>query len=448
MKVVISGDNPISRDLAVGLVEQGTNVVLIDSNAAQLKVIRERYDIHTIIGRGCSIDSIEAAGMNKDDLFVALDSEEPANMVACRLVGEVAEVRHTVARLRDARLVDMVQANPSMFNVERVLNPEQRVTDYLCGIIKHPGTFQYLEFRDHATSLVGVKASANSKLTGIALHELPERLRGVEVRVAAIYRHESPLVPTGDTTIMAGDDLFLLLRPEQVRRAVDAIHQRKKEGRRIMIVGGGNIGHSLAQALQNEYQVKIIEVSRERCDALAEHLDNTVVLCGNASDRELLQSEYIENVDVFCAVTNDDEANFLSCLVAKHLGAQHAIAIISNSAYMELVEGHELDVVVSPGMLTHSSLVNLVRPGLAEGYSLRRGAAEVIEAVLPAKSHLVGKELGSFSLPEDTTVGAVVRNDEMLLATTGLKLLAGDKLVVFVIDSRQVQQVENFLRSD
>lgn len=445
MKIVVAGDNSIARDLALGLRNDAAlDIVLIDADADALREIREGYDVHTIQGRPSSLRTLREADLQPDDIFISLSRRDEVNLVACRLVNDlVGREVQTVSRLNDQNLIEQVRANRENFGVDRVLCPEQLVTEHLERLIEHPGAFQYIEFHDHQSCLVGVKALSTGKLVGRQLKELPTLMPDVDMRVAAIYRPGAPIIPEGETRVVLGDDLFLLMEPRHVEHAIEFIHDREKRNRRVMIAGGGNIGLRLAKALQDEYQVKIIETDAQRCSHISEQLDDAIVLRGNASDRKLLDSEYISDIDVFCAVTNDDEANFLASLVAKRLGAHHVIAIINNPTYMELVEGESLDVVVSPAMLTSSSLMSMIRPGLAEGYSLRRGAAEVVKILLPQGSRWINTKVGDLGLPEYATLGAVLRNSTMLVATRELTLMEGDSLVLFVADRERVRKVEH-----
>jgi trk system potassium uptake protein TrkA len=300
--------------------------------------------------------------------------------------------------------------------------------------------------------LVGVRARRDGLLVGQSLRELKRHLPKVEVRVVAIYRDGRGVAPEGDTVVQEGDEIFFLAARNDIRRVMSELRHADDPARRIVIAGGGNIGFRLAKTLEPHNQVKIIERDARRARRIAELLDNAIVLHGDAADEALLIEENIDSADVFAALTNSEEANILSAMLAKRLGAHKAIALINKPSYTELVESSSIDIAISPQTVTIGSLLAYVRRGdVVRVHSLKRGAAEALEAIVHGderSSRVVGKMVGQIPLPEGASIGAVVRGEEVIMAHHDTLVRADDHVILFVADRRHLEAVERlFLRS-
>jgi K+ transport systems, NAD-binding component len=298
--------------------------------------------------------------------------------------------------------------------------------------------------------LVAVKAYYGGLLVGHALSALKDHMPNVETRVAAIYRRGRPIRPLGTTVIEADDEVFFIAATKHIRAVMSELQKLESSYKRIMIAGGGLIGASLAKKLEHNHNVKLIEYSPERAKYLSANLDKTIVFSGDASDPELLSEENIEQVDAFIAVTNDDEANIMSAMLAKRMGAQKAMVLIQRSAYVDLVQGGEIDIAFSPQQATISALLTHVRRGdIVNVYSLRRGAAEAIEAIAHGDentSKVVGKQIGDIKLPPGTTIGAIVRDDQVIIAHSDTKIEANDHIILFLVDKKYIGDVEKLFQ--
>jgi len=297
---------------------------------------------------------------------------------------------------------------------------------------------------------VAVKAYYGGLLVGHALSALKDHMPNVETRVAAIYRRGRPIRPLGTTVIEADDEVFFIAATKHIRAVMSELQKLESSYKRIMIAGGGLIGAGLAKKLEHKHNVKLIEFSHERAKYLSAHLDKTIVFSGDASDPELLSEENVEQVDAFIAVTNDDEANIMSAMLAKRMGAQKAMVLIQRSAYVDLVQGGEIDIAFSPQQATISALLTHVRRGdIVNVYSLRRGAAEAIEAIAHGDentSKVVGKEIGKIKLPPGTTIGAVVRDDQVIIAHSDTLIEANDHVILFLVDKKYIGDVEKLFQ--
>jgi trk system potassium uptake protein TrkA len=317
-------------------------------------------------------------------------------------------------------------------------------------LIEHPGALQVLDFAGGKVQLVAVRAFYGGPLVGQALSTLREHMPGIETRVAAIYRRGHAIAPDGDTVIEADDEVFFIAAKRHIRVVMKELRRLDRPVKRVILAGGGNIGMRLAKALENKYQVKLIDHNPERSKRISEELDKTIVLHGDAADEELLLDENIENTDVFCAVTNDDEANILSAMLAKRLGAQKVMALINRAAYVDLVQSGIIDIAISPQQATIGSLLTHVRRGdVTAVHSLRRGAAEAIEAVAHGdarSSKVVGRAIENIKLPPGTNIGAIVRGDEVIIAHHDTVIQAEDHIILFVVDKDRISDVERLFQ--
>ena len=334
--------------------------------------------------------------------------------------------------------------------MDYIISPEQLVTNYIRKLIDYPGALQVMEFASGKASLVAVKAYYGGKLVGHAISTLKEHMPNIDTRVAAIYRQGKPIRPTGTTVIEADDEVFFIADTRHVNRVMEELQKLENRYRRIMIVGGGNIGAGLAKQLEADHRVKLIERSESRAEALSQQLEHTLVFKGDASDQKLLEEEHVEDTDVFIAVTNDDEANIMSAMLAKRMGARKTMVLIQRSAYVDLVQGGEIDIAISPQRATISALLTHVRRGdIVNVYSLRKGAAEAIEAIAhgdESTSKVVGKAIKDIKLPPGTTIGAVVRGSEVLMAHSETIIQSDDHVMLFLLDKKYIDQVERLFQ--
>jgi len=318
------------------------------------------------------------------------------------------------------------------------------VTSYIERLIRYPGALQVLDFANGHVRLVGLRALKGGLLVGQQLRTLREHLPNVEARIIAIYRNGRSIKPEGDTTIESGDEVFFLAATKDIRRVMSEIRRLEDPARSVVIAGGGNIGLRLAQELEEGNQVKLIERDPQRARRISEQLRNTIVLVGDAADEELLVEENIDSADTFVALTNSEEANILSAMLAKRLGCTKVMALITKPAYADLMESGPIDIAISPQTVTMGSLLAYVRRGdIEQVHSLRRGAAEAMEAIAHGSpgGPVVGRRVEEIPLPEGVTIGATVRGDEVIMAHHDTIVQANDHVILFLSDRRQIAAV-------
>lgn len=451
MKIIILGAGQVGSSLAAELASEANDITVVDVDAVRLRALGDRLDIRTVQGRGSLPTILRQAGADDADMLIAVSSSDETNMIACQVAYTLFRTPTKIARIREsAYLIRGELFQNDAVPIDVLISPEQAVTTYIKRLIQNPGALQVLDFAGGKVQLVAVQAVYGGPLVGQELRYLRQHMPNVATRVAAIFRRDRPITPQGDTLIEADDEVFFIAASQDIRAVMSELRRVEKNHKTIMIAGGGNIGERLAEAIETQYRVKIIENNRARAAYLSENLEKAVVLYGSASDRELLMEENIEEVDIFCAVTNDDEANIMSSMLAKRLGARKVMALINNPAYVDLVQGGQIDIAISPSQATLGTLLTHVRRGdIVNVHSLRRGAAEAIEIVAHGddrSSKVVGKTIRDIKLPPGTTIGAVVRKDQVLIAHDAMVIESEDHVILFVIDKKHIRDVERLFQ--
>jgi trk system potassium uptake protein TrkA len=451
MKIIILGANQVGSTLAETLANEQNDITVVDTDVNRLRELKDRIDIGTITGMASHPDVLEQAGGEDADMLIAVTESDEINMVACRVAYSLFRTPKKICRLRSsAYLVSEKLFGKHGLAVDDVISPEHIVSNYMSRLIDLPGSLQVLDFADGKVQLVAVKAHYGGPLVGQEIRLLRQHMPSVDTRVAAIFRQNRPIIPEGSTVIEADDEVFFIAARNDIRAVISELRRMDKPYRRVMIAGGGNIGLRLAEDLEKRYQVKIIEHNRERCVNLSETLDKAIILNGECSQGELLVEENIEDTDVFLALTNDDEANIMSSMLAKRLGARKVMCLINNPAYVDLVQGGEIDIAISPQQATIGSLLAHVRRGdVVNVHSLRRGAAEAMEAIAHGDMHsskVVGKAIEDIELPEGTTIGAIVRQEQVLIAHDDLVVEPEDHVILFLVDRKKIPEVERLFQ--
>lgn len=385
MKIIILGAGQVGGTLAENLVGENNDITIVDTNSRRLSELQNKYDLRVVNGEASHPDTLKEAGAQDADMLVAVTNADETNMIACQIAFTLFNTPNRIARIRSREYLAEKETlfKSGAIPVDHLIAPEELVTGYIERLIQYPGALQVVSFAQEKVSLVAVKAYYGGPLVGNAISALREHMPHIDTRVAAIFRQGRAIRPQGTTIIEADDEVFFVAASNDIRSVMSELQRLEKQYRKIMIVGGGNIGASLAKRLERNYAVKLIEKDLERATFLSEELENTMVLCGDAADRELLYEENIEEMDAYIALTNEDETNIMSAMLAKSLNARKVMVLIQRGAYVDLVQGGDIDVAISPQQATISELLTHVRRGdIVNVSSLRRGAAEAIEVVL------------------------------------------------------------------
>ena len=452
MKIVILGAGQVGSTVATSLSSEENDITVVDINAIHLKELQDRLDIRGVLGHASHPRVLVRAGIEDADMVIALTSSDEVNMTACQVAYTLYNTPLRIARIRDSQYIE----NPKLFErehcpVDVLISPETLVTEYIARLIEYPGALQVLDFADGRAQLVATQAYAGGPLVGHRLQTLREHMPAdADARVAAIYRQDKTIIPDGKTVIEDNDTVFFLAAQKNISMMMRELRPLDNPIRRVILAGGGHIGANLARYLERDHHVKIIERDADRAEIIAEHLERAIVLVGDCADEELLREEAVDSTDVYCVLTNDDEANILSSMLAKKMGAEKVIAIINRPAYVDLVEAGSIDIAISPQQITIGALLTHIRRGnMVRIHSLRRGAAEAIEAVAlgdKRSSRVVGRAIEDIDLPPGTTIPAIVRGEEVIIAHHDTVIHAGDHVILFVPDKRQIAAVERLFQ--
>ena len=460
MKIIILGAGRVGTSVAESLVSEANDITVIDSDPVRIADLQSRYDLRGLVGSATQPSLLREAGMVDADMLIAVTAIDEVNLVACKIAADVFNVPTRIARVRNTEL----QQHPALlgeegFRVTHIIWPEQSVTDMLLRLIEFPEALQVLDFADGKASLIAVRTFAGGPLVSHRIQDLRKHIPGIDTRIVAIFRNDRSIQCEGTTLIQPGDEVFFLAASGDIRTVMRELRRMDKPVKRVIIAGGGNIGLRLARALDtgegidwgSGFNVKIIEFNKRRCEYLATQLSNrTLVLHGDATDEGLLAEEGVAECDLFAALTNEDENNIMSALLAKRMGARRTIALINRRSYGELMQGGQIDIAISPSHATLSNLLKYVRRGdVVAAHSLRRGAAEALEIIAHGdakSSKVVGRRVEQIELPRGATIGALIRGTgddaRVLMAHHDTVIEPEDHLIVFVANKRLIARVE------
>lgn len=447
MKIIILGAGQVGGTLAEHLANERNDITVVDTDGERLRALKDRLDIGTVTGGASHPDTLLDAGAEDAEMLIAVTNSDEINMMACQVAHTFFRTPQKISRVRSQAYLDHQEQlfSPDHIPVDVIIGPEQLITDAIRQLISNPGALQVMDFAEGRVQLVAVRAVHGGPIVGKKLSTIREHMPKVDTRVAAIFRRNRAIIPEGDTVIEANDEVFFIAARQHIRKVMSELRRVDKPYKRVMIAGGGNIGARLAQSLESEYSVKVIEFSYPRCRELSEQLKHSLVIEGSAAEPKLLAEEHIDNTDVFCALTNNDESNIMMSMLAKRMGAKKVITLITNPAYAELV-GDEIDIAISPQEITIGSLLTHVRKGdISAVHALRRGAAEAIEVIAhgdPYSSKVVGRRIDEIALPDGVTIGAVVRKDQVLIAHHDVLIEGDDHVIIFLVDKRKIIAVE------
>jgi len=451
MKIIILGAGQVGSSVAANLVNEANDITVVDTDPNCLQKLSERYDLRTVQGVASYPAILAQAGAKDADMILAVTNSDEINMIACQVAYTLF---HTPTKIARVRSIEYLKNTPlfaqEALPIDVLISPEQVVTEYIERLISFPGALQVLDFAEGKAQMVAIRARYSGPLVGHEIKEISKNDPGLEFRIVAIFRKGKAIIPDGNTIIEPEDEVFFIGAPKHIRTLLKKIRNTEKSAKRIIIAGGGNIGIRLASVLESRYQVKLIEIDSARARVASEILKHAIVLQGDAANEELLIEENIEDTDVFCSLTNADEANIISCMLAKRLGARKVMALINRAAYVDLVQSNVIDIAISPQQATIGSLLAHIRKGdVVVVHSLRRGAAEAIEAVAHGdsnSSNVVGRKLDEIKLPPGTSIGAIVRGEKVLVAHHDTVIEAEDHIILLVTDKKQVPEVEKLFQ--
>lgn len=452
MKVIICGAGQVGFGIARQLASENNDVTVIDRSAQLVQSISDSLDVRAIVGHGAHPDVLEKAGARDADMLIAVTFYDEVNMTACQVAHSLFRVPTKIARIRsqsylEAGWQDLFSQENMAIDV--IISPELEVGRAVLRRLSVPGAFDILEFADGKVHVVGVNINDDCPIINTPLRQLTELFPDLKARVVGISRKGVLFVPHSADQMLPGDEVYFAADERHVRRTLGIFGHEEKQARRIVILGAGNIGLYVARELEAHdtgNRVKVIERDHDRAIFAADQLKRTIVLHGDSLDPAMLDEAGISETDAVVALTNDDQANILACVLAKRDGCARSMSLINNQTYMPLMRPLGIDAFINPRATTVSNVLQHVRRGRIRGLqSVHDGAAEVIEAEALETSTLVGKPLREVDLPEGILVGAVIRDGEVIIPNGETEILAGDRVVLFA-RSDQVKKVERMFR--
>jgi trk system potassium uptake protein TrkA len=448
MKIIICGAGQVGFNIARHLAMENNDVTVVDTSPELIRRINDNLDAQGIVGHASRPDVLERAGTADADMIIAVTHMDEVNMVACQVAHSLFDVPIKIARVRHQSYLDPAWSN--LFSREHmpidvIISPEVEVAKAVARRLKVPGAFEMIPLADDKVRLLGVRCDAHCPLINTPIKQLAQLFPDLNIVIVGLLRHDRRIRLTSDEQMMVGDDVYFVIESDQLSRAMTAFGHEEPEAKRLLICGGGNIAMLLAREIEKEYpwiNAKIIESDAERAAVVASILSGTVVLHGDVLDPEILEEANVSATDTVVAITDDDETNILSSLLAKRYGAKRAITLLNKGTYEPLITTLGIDVVVSPRNITASTILQHVRRGhIYSVHTLREGFGEVIEAEALETSSLVGKPLKEVKLPSGVMIGAIVRNGTVISPRGTTVIQDKDRVVLFAA-SEAVRKVE------
>ena len=448
MKVIICGAGQVGFNIARYLASEGADITLIDQSEALVTKIADSLDVQGIVGFASHPDILERAGAPDADMVIAVTYADEVNMVACQICHSLFDVTTKIARVRHQSYLNPLWSelfSRDHLPIDVIISPEIEVARAISRRLEVPGAFDVIPLVDGKVSLIGVHCTSETPILDTPLRQLTALFPDLHILVIGLQRAGRSMVVTPEDVMLDGDDVYFVAETAHLARAMAAFGHEEKEARRVIIVGGGNIGLGLAEIVEEKYPhvaLKLIEINKERAEYVAQQLKRTVVIHGDALDQEILEEANVKATETVIAVSNDDEVNILTSLLAKRFGSQRAVTLVNSTTYSPLIGTLGIDTVVSPREITVSTILQHVRQGrIRSVHSLSEGFGEIIEAEALETSSLVGAPLREADLPEGVMVGAIVRGEEVIIPRGDTVIKPKDRVVIFAASSA-VKSVE------
>jgi trk system potassium uptake protein len=452
MRIIICGAGRVGFGIAERLSQEDNDVSVIDTSAALIHEIRDTLDVRGYVGHGAHPDVLALAGAEQADMIIAVTLSDEVNMVACQVAHSLFNVPTKIARIRAQNYLaphysDLFSRDNLPIDV--IISPEVEVGNTVLRRISLPGAMDVVRFAKDQIFMLAIECLEDCPVVNTPLEQLSELFPDLTAVVVGIYRGEQLFVPHSIDQMNTGDVAYVVCDREHVRRTLGLFGHEEPEAVRIVIAGGGNVGYFVARAIeerQPSVKIKIIEADRNRAVAIADELRRTVVLNGSSLDQQILIEADIQDADLMLALTNDDQVNILSSVMASRLGCKANMALINNPSYQDITKAMGIDAYINPRAVTISRILQHVRRGRIRAvYSVQKGAAEIIEAEAMDTSPLVGKPLRELDLPDGIRIGAVYRDGKVIRPDGGTRIKARDRVVIFA-EARAVRNVEQLFR--
>ena len=450
MKILILGAGRTGSTVAAALSSEQNDIVVVDKNPDILTELRNRLDIGVVVGNAVHPSILRQANAAEAEMVIAVTDQDEINLLACQIINTLFGITTKIARVRAPDFLN----NMALFSndgipVDVVISPEQIVMEFIVHLMEHPGASYVSDFADGKVRLLSVVVTNQGLMVNKQIKQVRELLTGLKIRIVAIFRSGNSVVPNGSTVIQRGDEVFFVAPREEIPVIMSVMKTLEPCYKRVIFAGGGHIGKRLARTLEHKYQIKIIEKNLNRVKNIANELEHCTVIYGDSTDQELLLDERIDSTDLFCAVTNDDGINIISATLAKRLGAKKVMCLLNHAAYEKLIDKNIIDISIIPEYTTIGMILKHIRKGdMQQVYSLREGHAEALEVIAHSKQKqsVVGIRVNQVELPEGIVIGALVRDDHILMIHHDTVFQEGDRVVMFLMDKKLIPSVEKLFK--
>lgn len=451
MRVIVCGAGRVGVGIARRLAREENDVTVVDQSKELIRKVAERIDVRGVVGNGAYPETLEEAGAREADMVIAVTYSDEVNMVACQIAHSLFDVPTKIARVRaqaylDPKYSDLFTRNHMPIDV--IISPEREVSEAIMQRMSTPGAFELKSFVDGRVWAVGVKLRDDCPIINTPLRQVAELFPDLKITIVAIKRGEKMWRAHADDQLASSDQIFFIADRHDVTRALEIMGEAARQARRVIIVGGGNIGLFVAKGLEKlgSMKIRLIERNQKRAEFIAEELERTIVLLGDGLDRAILREAGVSEAETVVAVTDNDQVNILTSVVAKREGARRSMALINDHDYGPVSEAVGIDRFIDPRATTISTILQHIRRGRIKGvYSLSDGAAELVDAVALETSPLVNHPLRDAPLPEGVMIGAVCRDGEVIMPTGDTIINAGDRIVLMTM-RENVKDVEQMFR--
>lgn len=447
MKILILGAGQVGSSLCKNLSKDNENdLTVIDMELSQLAVLNRHLDIKTIQGNITHTTTLEAADIKIMDLVIAVTTSDECNMIACQISHTLYGVKTKIARIRSSEYLHRKELfSDNAIPIDFVITPELLITRFIHHMVEVPGALQVREFENGLVNLVETRVFDGTPIANQPIKELHKHLPKTQMRIVQIFRNNKAVKVNGNTIVKGGDSVYFVAQKPHISKILREFRRRDKPYKRIMIAGGGAIGFSLARALESRYHIHIIELDKNRVEQISRDLEHAIVIYGSASDEVLLTEEGIEQTDLFLALTDSDETNVITAILAKKLGAHKTVALVKREMYENLAtQTPDIDMVISPDQITASRILSYIRRAdTMRVYSLRQGNAEALEVVAHQNTHkVVGYAMWEVPLPNGATIGCIVRNNKVIMASSQVVIEDGDHVLLMLTNMDKIHEVE------
>lgn len=448
MKIIVCGAGQVGTSIAKQLSRESNDVTVIEKSLDRINDISNSIDVNAFHGFASHPTILDEAGAEHADMIIAVTGSDEINMVTCQIAHSVFNIPVKIARIRHQNYLQEQWKDVFRHDhlpIDVIISPEVEVARAVNHRLHVPGAIDSVPFADGKVKVVAVRCTTECPLLQIPLYKITERIARINVSIMGIWRNETFFIPKNNDTILEGDEVFFAADTNAVPEAMELFGHEEQEARRILIIGAGNIGLYIAEQLEQEEQdvrVKIIEFDQERAEYVAGKLHHTSVINGNALENEILEEANIAATETAISVTNDDKVNILSSLLAKRFGCERAVTLINRSSYNPLISSLGVDVIVNPREITVSSILQHIRSGrIRNVHAVCNGAAEILEAEAIDSSPIVGKSIENLHLPENSKIGALLRDEQVIIPNESTIIKAGDRIIV-LCHADQVKEIE------